>query len=231
MLLIKRLAKYENDWWKLDYLDQSTPAQLRTELGEHAESVLKALQPSAEWVQQAHANLKTRELCQLCWRIEYFFRLARASESVLDMHDFERIRDDSNIPFFDPQKEKVEDFVNALNLDADTLLNMAFISGQSLGIMEGVQLQAKSVAAQGGAARAKLKAEEVSEARAAIRRHIKKELDTRRSESMNQTRTTMRLPKLSGESIATAMQYGDLSNLGHAKLASIAANELKTFTS
>jgi len=230
MLAIKRLAKYESDWWKLEHWNYLTPAQRLAELRDSPDATMNALQSSAGYAQKLHASAKTKELCLLCWRMEHFFRLARSSESVIDMPDFDRIRDDENIPYFDPQKEKVDDFVRALNLDAEALLYLAFISGQSLGIIEGVQLQAKNVAAHGGAARARLKAAEVSEARAAIRQHIRKEIDRRRSEPSNQGRTKTRLPKLSGQLIATAMQYSDMSDLGHAKLASIAVQELKTFT-
>lgn len=231
MLVMQRFAKYESDWWKLEHWETSTPEQLRAELGECAESTFETLRSSSEYLMKMHANSKTAELCTLCWRLEYYFRLARASESEIENPDFDRIRDDASIAYFDPQKKKIDDLISVLNMDAETLLNMAFVSGQSLGIIEGVHLQAKNVAAAGGVARAKIKAAEVSEARTTIRKYILKEIELREVRSADYPAASRLRPKLSAESIASAMIHGEMSKLGHAKLASIASKELATFTS
>lgn len=223
MTTINRLAKVHRDVDELEYWEQSPREQIEAHFGSDTDAALQRLNDSHTYFVGPDCSVKRFKLIVLCEAVNRYFRVARATEPA-DWDRANEIQDDETIPFFDSELEEIEDFLFALRLETELLLRLAYVHGLTLGEIEGMQLRAVAVAAAGGAARArKLKATE-DHARVQIQKYIAKHRKEQQSTDPQNPRNSSR--KLSASSVASAMIYGDMSELGHRTLANLASEEL-----
>lgn len=223
MTTINRLAKVFSDVRELSYWEQSTREQMEAYFGSDTEAALRRLKGSKAYLFSPENNWKRHRIIDLCESVNRYFRAARAAVPT-DWDRANAIQDDATIPFFDPRREEIEDFLFAFRLETEELLETAFHLGEYIGELEGMRLQAVAVASSGGVARARKMKATGEQARVQIRKYIGKHLDT--IAPTDKSYLGSRTRKLSGSSIASAMIHGEMSELGYRTLANLATEEL-----
>ena len=223
MTTIHRLANVYRDMDELEYWELTPREEIEARFGEATETTLQRMRESREYFCGPGTPIKRFNLIVMCEALTRHFRVVRAREPD-DMDRAETVANDFTIPFFDSEREPIDDYFFAIQMDAELLLRMTRLHGEQLGEIEGMRLQASAVASSGGVARAKkLKAME-EQARAQIRKHISKHFDAPAIVDKSNVRSRTR--KLSASAIASAMIHGEMSELGYRTLANLASEEL-----
>lgn len=220
---IDELASIYRDIDEIYHWERSSRDEIVAKFGDDAEATLQRMRESREYFSSPQTSFKRFRLIVMCAALNDHFRAARATEPV-DWDRAERILNDPTIPRFDREREPIEDWLFAVQMDAEELLHLTYRHSEELGEIEGMRLQALSVARAGGAGRArKLKPME-EQARAHIRRYVDKHFHEATSADPKSPRNRAR--RLSASSIATAMIHGEMSEFGYRRLADLASEEL-----
>jgi hypothetical protein len=226
-VVMQRLARIADAEFMLSLCEDLAESEIERYFGKSAEHVIKELKTFVEY--EDNCATKVFDLIQLSSSVTHLFRVARAREPVDWEAALDLIEDELSPPFFAPEREAVEDYIFRLELDAESLMRHAYLTGMRFGEIEGRQRQIADVARAGGAARAKRLEAMVDHARERIRRVLQKDALSRAAAESSQDRPNKR--RLSASAIATTLLHGEESDLGYRKLAEIASEEIAKFNS